>query len=135
MAATSTVHIHIESATDVVAARSRVRELAEQIGLSALDCTSVVAAVSELARNVLAFAQQGDLELSCVEDGGVCGLKIEAIDQGPGIEDVPLAMQDGYSTCGGLGMGLPGTRRLMDEFHILSQPGKGTRITVVKWRR
>ncbi len=100
-----------------------------------MDCTSVVAAVSELARNMLVFARQGDIELSRVIDSTMSGLKIEAIDQGPGIEDVPLAMQDGYSSCGGLGMGLPGTRRLMDEFYIVSQPGKGTRITVVKWVR
>jgi serine/threonine-protein kinase RsbT len=119
---------------DVVAARQRGRALAGHIGFTAGDQTVIAAAISELARNILLYARHGEIVLEAVDGQGRKGIKITARDTGPGIRDVPKAMTDGYSTSGGLGLGLPGARRLVDEFEIMSAPGKGTTIVMVKWK-
>jgi len=99
------------------------------------DVALVAAAISELARNILQFAGRGEMVLTLVNQEGRRGIIISAIDEGPGIPDVAQAMQDGYSTCGGLGLGLPGVKRVMDEFDITSQVGHGTTVTAKKWKR
>ena len=118
---------------DVVTARQRARELAAPLGLSSTELIVIATAISEIARNVVAYAGEGEVVLSLIERGRRRGIRIIAEDQGPGIADLSLAMQDGYTTGGGLGMGLPGARRLMDEFEVESEPGKGTRVTMRKW--
>ena len=120
---------------DIVTARQKGRELAAQCGLSSTDLAVVATAISELARNIVRYAVRGEIILRAVENGTKRGIEVVATDDGPGISDVPLALQDGYSTSGGLGLGLPGVRRLMDEFDIVSRFGKGTTVTVRKWRR
>jgi serine/threonine-protein kinase RsbT len=125
----------IASDVDVVSARQRGRELAEEVGFSAGDQTVIAAAISEIARNILNYARRGAITFRTVLDGDRSGIIIVASDQGPGIPDVPRAMQDGFSTSGGLGLGLPGARRLMDEFDVISAPRQGTTITMKKWKR
>lgn len=118
---------------DIVEARQLARTLAEQLGFSAGDATVVATAVSELARNVVDYAPPGEVVVRIVENGSRRGLVLIVRDDGPGIRDLSLAMRDGFSTGGRLGLGLPGVRRLMDEFEIISEPGKGTCVTVKKW--
>ena len=125
----------IAADTDVVQARQTGRDLAAEIGFSAGDQTVIAAAISEIARNILMYAKRGEVRFTKLVDGQRQGLIVVAEDNGPGIRDVSRAMQDGYSTSGGLGLGLPGARRLMDEFEVVSAPGQGTRITMRKWRR
>ncbi len=128
---------------DIVAARQKGRALAAQCGFSSTDLAVVATAISELARNIVRYAARGEIILRAVDetnklrvvDGNKRGVEVVATDDGPGIHDVTLAMQDGYSTSGSLGLGLPGVRRLMDEFDIVSEFGKGTVVTVRKWRR
>jgi serine/threonine-protein kinase RsbT len=127
--------ITIASDVDVVSARQHGRELAAQVGFSAGDQTVIAAAISEIARNILNYARRGAITIRTVLDGDRSGIIIVASDQGPGIPDVPRAMQDGYSTSGGLGLGLPGARRLMDDFEVVSAPRQGTTITMKKWKR
>ena len=127
------VAIAIASATDVVTARQRGRELAAKLGFSGSDQTVVATAISELARNILEYARTGQIEVGVANKGSQIGLVVVALDAGPGIADISRAMQDGYSTGHGLGLGLPGVKRLMDEFMIVSAPGEGTCITVRKW--
>jgi len=123
----------IESDADIVAARMRGRALASQMGFPPTLATLVATAISELARNILLYAGRGEVVLTPVERGGRRGLAVMARDEGPGIPDIPRAMEDGYSTSGRLGLGLPGVRRLVDEFEITSQLGCGTTVTVKKW--
>jgi serine/threonine-protein kinase RsbT len=125
----------IRSDPDIVIARQQGRELAAQLSLSSSDLTLVAAAISELARNILLYAQRGEVLIRLIQEGGRRGLVVVARDAGPGILDVEQALQDGYSTGSGLGLGLPGARRLMDEFEIVSEVGKGTVVTVKKWAR
>jgi serine/threonine-protein kinase RsbT len=125
----------IAADVDVVQARQRGRELAAEIGFSAGDQTVIAAAISEIARNILMYARRGEVRFTTVNDGGRHGLIVVAEDDGPGIRDVQRALQDGYSTSGGLGLGLPGARRLMDEFEVVSEVGNGTRVTMKKWKR
>jgi serine/threonine-protein kinase RsbT len=125
----------IAADTDVVQARQAGRELAAELGFSAGDQTVVAAAISEIARNILMYAKRGEVRFTKVLDGPHTGLIVVAEDDGPGIRDVSRALQDGYSTSGGLGLGLPGARRLMDEFEVVSAPGQGTKITMRKWKR
>lgn len=125
----------IAADVDVVQARQTGRELAAELGFSAGDQTVVAAAISEIARNILMYAKRGEVRFTKVLDGTQQGLIVIAEDDGPGIRDIPRAMQDGYSTSGGLGLGMPGARRLMDEFEVVSAPGQGTRITMRKWKR
>jgi len=125
----------IAADTDIVQARQTGRELAAEVGFSAGDQTVIAAAISEIARNILMYAKRGQVLFTKVIDGTRQGLIVVAEDDGPGIRDVSRALQDGYSTSGGLGLGLPGARRLMDEFEVVSSPGQGTRITMRKWKR
>jgi anti-sigma regulatory factor (Ser/Thr protein kinase) len=134
MAADPELTVRIESEDDMVAARAASRELAAELGFSRTDGTLVATAISELARNIVFHAGDGEIELSPVYEPRRYGLSVVARDSGPGIRDVDSAMRDGYSTCGSLGIGLPGARRLMDEFEIESEPGRGTTVTMKKWR-
>jgi serine/threonine-protein kinase RsbT len=109
------------------------RRLATEAGFSGSDLTIIATAISELARNIVEYAHNGEIILTVVQDGNRKGFRVEARDEGPGIPNIDLAMQDGYSTGGGLGLGLPGTRRLMDDFLINSGPGKPTRVVATKW--
>ena len=128
--------IAIESDNDVVTARQRARELAAKLELTSTDQTLLATAISEVARNITTYATRGEVLLSIVRDAGPPsreGIRVVARDQGPGIADLDLAMQDGYTSGGGLGLGLPGARRLVDEFDIDTGPGKGTTVTLIKW--
>jgi serine/threonine-protein kinase RsbT len=129
------VEISINSDVDIVGARQRGRELAVQLGFSAGDQTVIAAAISEVARNILMYARSGDVEFHLMAEGNRPGMTIVARDQGPGIADIAQALQDGYSTSGGLGLGLSGARRLMDEFEVVSTTGRGTTVTMTIWRR
>ncbi|OFV94263.1 MAG: serine/threonine protein kinase [Gammaproteobacteria bacterium RIFCSPLOWO2_02_FULL_56_15] len=129
------IHIPINSDADIVTARQQGRELAQQAGFNGSDLTVISTAISEVARNIVEHARSGEIVLSVANGPGRSGLVVVARDHGPGILDISLAMQDGYSTGKGLGLGLPGTRRLMDEFEITSKPGAGTTVTMKKWRR
>ncbi|TMQ63709.1 MAG: anti-sigma regulatory factor [Candidatus Eisenbacteria bacterium] len=125
--------VTVESDRDIVAARMRGRVMATELGFSSAVATLVATAISELARNILLYARRGEIVLASVERGDRRGLKVVARDDGPGIADVAQAMQDGFSTAGRLGLGLPGVRRLMDEFEVRSSPDVGTTVTVKKW--
>ena len=126
----------IESDADVVTARQQAREMAGRLELTSTDQTLLATAISEVARNITTYAKRGEVELSTVrDDGGREGIRVVARDQGPGIENLELALQDGYTSGTGLGLGLPGARRLVDEFDIETAPGQGTTVTLVMWRR
>ena len=129
----SEVHITIDSGADIVTARQEGRRLAAEAGFSGTDLTIIATAISELARNIVAYAHDGEIILALVGDGDRKGFRVVARDGGPGIANIELAMQDGYSTGRGLGLGLPGTRRLMDEFRISSKVGVATTVTAIKW--
>lgn len=118
---------------DVVVARQIGRALATEIGFKGSDLTLIATAISEVARNIVVYAKHGDITLDIVEDRGRRGVCVVARDEGPGIPDVEKAMRDGFSTGGSLGLGLPGARRLMDDFEIVSQVGVGTTVTMRKW--
>jgi serine/threonine-protein kinase RsbT len=120
---------------DVVTARQVGREMAKQSGFYGSDLTLIATAISEIARNIVSYAQSGELVFSLLEQGARRGLMVVARDEGPGIPDIELAMRDGFSTGRSLGLGLPGAKRLMDEFEIQSEIGKGTTITMRKWAR
>lgn len=120
---------------DIITARQEGRRIAAALSFSPSDLTVIAAAISEVARNILAYAGSGELDIGLVERNGRRGVTIVARDDGPGIADVRLALQDGYSSSGGLGLGLPGARRLMDDFEILSEVGRGTVVTMCKWAR
>ncbi|HEU5260418.1 MAG TPA: anti-sigma regulatory factor [Gemmatimonadales bacterium] len=120
---------------DVVTARQKGREVAAGAGFSSGDQTVIAAAISEIARNIIMYAKRGEIALSVVTNGDRQGVVVVARDQGPGIRDVERALQDGHSTSGGLGLGLPGARRLMDDFDVASAVGKGTVVIMSKWRR
>lgn len=127
------VNLKIEREVDVYLAISRGRELASAIGFDIIDRTRVEIVILELSRNLLVHAGSGVLVLELLDRAGQIGMQVTVSDQGPGIADIELAMQDGYSTAHTLGAGLPGVRRLMDEFEIESVPGKGTRVCALKW--
>ena len=124
----------IRSPEDIVHMRREVREHAIRQGFSLVDQTKVVTAASELARNVINYGGGGEMILQPLAEGIRKGLKLAFVDQGPGIPDIELAMKDGYTTGGGLGLGLGGAKRLSNEFSIVSQRGAGTRIVIVRWR-
>jgi len=128
-------HIPIRSDRDVLLARQRGRALGELAGFVATDLTLIATAISELARNIVLYAREGEMELQLVSEEHRRGLLIVARDRGPGISDLGQAMLDGFSTSGGLGLGLPGVKRLMDSFEINSQPGNGTVVQIGKWIR
>jgi serine/threonine-protein kinase RsbT len=127
--------IRIDSDLDIVTARQRGRALAQQVGFSSSDLTLIATAISELTRNILLYAKHGELTLGIDENGGNGGLVVVARDKGPGIPDVARAVEVGFSTSGSLGLGLPGVKRLMDEFEIDSKVGRGTTVTAKKWKR
>jgi serine/threonine-protein kinase RsbT len=127
------IRVPIEREEDVVLARQKGRELAAAAGFSVTDRTIIALAISEIARNIVSYAERGDVSLDAITTGARRGIQIVARDSGPGIADVALAMQDGYSTGRSLGLGLPGAKRLMDEFEIVSSPGSGTTIVMRKW--
>lgn len=129
------MRVSIDCDADIVTARQKGRELASKCGFPTTDLAVIATAISELARNIVRYALHGEVVLRLVEDHTKRGVEVVATDDGPGIPDVALAMQDGYSTSGGLGLGLPGTRRLMDEFEITTDFGKGTKVTVRRWKR
>ena len=126
--------IPIREESDIVVARKAGRDLAAGIGFRTIDCVQIATAISELARNIILYAGTGVVSLAILTEGGApCGLEVVARDQGPGIPDAAAAMRDGFSTSKGLGLGLPGTRRLVDEFNLESRPGQGTTVTVRKY--
>ena len=125
----------VRSDEDVVRVRQLVRAVAVAVKLSLVDQTKVVTAASELARNTLVYGGGGSVEVTTVDNGRRKGVRIVFADSGPGIADLDLAMTDGYTSGGGLGLGLSGSRRLVDEFEIETSPDTGTRITVTKWSR
>jgi serine/threonine-protein kinase RsbT len=119
---------------DVVSVRQRTRQWAGEAGLSLVDQTKLVTAASELARNVVVYGGGGSVRLELLENGVTRGLRLVFADQGPGIQDVEMALQDGFTTGGGLGLGLGGARRLVNEFSIDSQVGRGTTVTIARWK-
>ena len=127
--------IPITTDIDVVAARQKGRELATVLGFVSTDSTLLATAISELARNIIRYARYGEILISSVQSGERVGITVVARDKGPGIANISLAMQDGFSTSGGLGLGLPGVKRLMDEFHLASDANTGTTVTIKKWKR
>jgi len=127
--------ILINSDIDVVAARQKGRELATELGFVSTDATLLATAISELARNIIRYAKYGEILIASVQSGERVGISVVARDKGPGIANMSLAMQDGFSTSGGLGLGLPGVKRLMDEFHLVSDVNTGTTVTIKKWKR
>lgn len=124
----------LASDEDVVRVRKLVRDQMVALGFSLIDQTKMVTAASELARNTLRYGGGGRAELALVNDGGRRGLSISFIDEGPGIVDIAKALTDGYTTGGGMGLGLSGARRLADDFELDSAPGKGTRVSITKWK-
>jgi serine/threonine-protein kinase RsbT len=125
--------VSINNDLDIVAARVEGRNLARDMGFGIIDQARIATAISELARNVVLYAHSGQITLNPVEKDGKAGLRIICEDQGPGIEDLGVVMRNGHTPMQGLGMGLAGTKRLMDEFEIESQIGKGTTVVVCKW--
>jgi serine/threonine-protein kinase RsbT len=127
------IRVPITSDHDVVAARQQGRAVAMKLEFSSSESTLIATAISELARNIVSYAQNGEIRI-IPQNSGRPGIVIVASDEGPGIEDIRQAMRDGFSTSGSLGLGLPGVRRLMDEFEIASERGKGTTVIAKKWK-
>jgi serine/threonine-protein kinase RsbT len=123
--------VHIEQ--DVVMARQLARKLAQECGMRLIDLTKMVTAVSELARNTMVYGGGGDMDWQIIDEGVRSGLRITFRDEGPGIPDLKLAMTDGWTSGSGLGLGLTGAKRLVDEFELDTAPGAGTRITITRW--
>jgi serine/threonine-protein kinase RsbT len=128
------VRVAIASDADLVTARAEARAMAERLGFPRPDPTLIATAISEVARNIVVHAGRGEIVLEPFEDGDRYGLVVTAIDEGPGIRDVNAALRDDHSGRGGLGLGLPGARRLMDDFDIASDAETGTTVTMRKWR-
>jgi serine/threonine-protein kinase RsbT len=129
------IRVAILTDADVVTARQQARTLGASLGFSSTDLTLLATAISEVARNITTYAGSGVVTLRTVREREREGIEVVASDEGPGIDNVELAMQDGYSTRNGLGLGLPGTRRLVDDFELATQPGVGTTVRLVKWTR
>jgi serine/threonine-protein kinase RsbT len=133
---TGETRVPIKHEADIVTARQQGRALAAQLGFSSIDQTFIATAISEVARNILIYARSGEIILGTAQgNGGKPGIVVVARDEGPGIPDIELAMRNGYSTTNSLGLGLPGAKRMMDEFEIVSEVGKGTTITMKKWKQ
>jgi serine/threonine-protein kinase RsbT len=133
MAVVSTESVPVKSEPDVVMVRRRVREVSGQLGLSLVDQTKIITAASELARNTIIYGGGGSMLIQTL-NGPRVGLRLTFEDQGPGIPDIELALRDGFTTGSGLGLGLGGSKRLVNEFDIVSRPGEGTRITITRWK-
>jgi len=127
------ITIPISNDADIVSARQQARELAKTIAFSSSELAGIAAAISELARNIVSYAQKGTVNVSLIQEAGKKGILVVVQDTGPGIADVKLALQDGYSTSNSLGLGLPGVKRLMDSFEIHTEIGSGTKIILKKW--
>jgi serine/threonine-protein kinase RsbT len=127
--------VRIATDDDIVTARQEGRRLSSELGFTSTDLTLIATAISEVARNIRLYAGRGDVRLRLVREGNREGISVIARDKGPGIADVELAMRDGYSSRGSSGLGLPGARRLMDEFEIRSKPGNGVTVAMKKWTR
>ena len=133
---TEAYRVAITTDQDVVTARQRARSMGGELGFTSTDLTLLATAISEVARNITAYAGEGEVRLSVIRGiNGRQGIEVIARDEGPGIANVELALQDGYTTGGGLGLGLPGARRLVDEFELRTTPGEGTTVRLVKWGR
>ena len=133
MAVISSEAVPVSSEADIVNVRRRVRESAAKLGFSLVDQTKVVTAASELARNTLIHGRGGRMELATL-NGPRVGIRLTFEDQGPGIPDIDLALRDGFTTGSGLGLGLGGAKRLVNEFDVKSRPGEGTKVTVIRWK-
>jgi serine/threonine-protein kinase RsbT len=129
------IRVPIKSDQDIVLARQSGRSLAVALGFSPGDATLIATAISELTRNIISYARKGLVTLHSIHASRRQGILVVASDEGPGIADIRQAMRDGFSTSGSLGLGLPGVRRLMDEFEIDSRPGRGTTVAVKKWKQ
>lgn len=127
--------INIKYEWDIVEARQLGRDIAKGLGFGTVDQARITTAISELARNIYLYAGHGKMCFEVIENVNQKGICLIAIDEGPGIKDISLVMQDGFTTSGGLGTGLPGVKRLMDEFDVKSEVGKGTKIETIKWVR
>ncbi|MGH9744171.1 MAG: anti-sigma regulatory factor [Candidatus Acidiferrum sp.] len=127
------IRVLINSDQDIVLARQRGRSLAADLGFSPGDATLIATAISELARNIVSYARKGVITLRAIQVSGRQGILVVASDEGPGIANIEQAMRDGFSTSGSLGLGLPGVKRIMDEFEIRSRSGRGTSVAVKKW--
>ena len=124
----------LRSEQDIVLARQAVRQVAQRLKFSLVDQTKMVTAASELARNALVYGRGGDMDWEIVHNGPRNGLRLAFVDQGPGIPDLELALTDGWTSGSGLGLGLSGTRRLVNEFELHSEPGSGTRVVITRWQ-
>lgn len=131
----SEVVVPIRTDVDVVIARQKIRALVSELRFSGSELTLIATAISEVARNIVSYAGSGEVVMRLVRRGQRRGITVVARDKGPGIADIEQAMKDGFSTSRGLGLGLPGSKRLMDEFELVSEVGKGTEITMTKWER
>ena len=125
----------VKTSEDVVNVRTNVRKLAAELRFGIVDQTKIVTAASEIARNTVDYGRGGDLRMESVHNGVKSGLRLTFIDQGPGIRDIEQALTDGFTSSNGMGLGLGGTRRLMDDFNIASSPNEGTTVTITKWSR
>jgi len=125
----------VKTSEDIVHVRTSVRKLAAELRFGIVDQTKIVTAASEIARNTLDYGRGGDLCMESVHNGVKSGLRLSFVDQGPGIRDLEQALTDGFTSGNGMGLGLGGTRRLMDEFNIITQPNEGTTVTITKWSR
>jgi serine/threonine-protein kinase RsbT len=134
IAVADVVRVEIAADTDIVEARGQGRALAARLGFSRTDATLIATAISEIARNILVHAGRGEVSIAATTDDHMLGIEVVARDRGPGIADVERALSEGYATGNGLGLGLPGAKRLMDEFSIDTQLGRGTTVTMRKWR-
>ena len=134
MATTQTDTLPLRIEQDVVLARQAVRKLAQQVGFGIVDQTKMVTAASELARNTIVYGRGGDMSWEILTDGIRRGLRLHFVDQGPGIPDLSLALTDGWTSGGGMGLGLSGAKRLVNEFDIHSAVGRGTRVTITRWK-
>ena len=128
------IQVPINSDQDIVAARQKGRLLAVALGFSSGDATLIATAISELARNIVTYAKCGEIRLTSINGSARQGVRVVAQDRGPGISDIQQALRDGFSTSGSLGLGLPGVRRLVDDFEIVSEKNQGTTVTVHKWK-
>ncbi|MGB5960056.1 MAG: anti-sigma regulatory factor [Coleofasciculaceae cyanobacterium] len=126
--------LDITCSSDIIRVRQAVRQMAVEMKFSLVDQTKIVTAASELARNTLDYGGGGTVEMEVLETFNRRGLRLIFVDQGPGIPNLELALKDGFTTGGGLGMGLGGTKRLMNEFEIISRVGEGTWVTIIKWK-
>jgi serine/threonine-protein kinase RsbT len=126
--------VPVRSEQDIVLARQSVRKIAQSIGFGIVDQTKIVTAASELARNAVVYGQGGEMRWEALQDGGRKGLRLHFVDHGPGIADLALALTDGWTSGSGLGLGLSGAKRLVNEFEIDTAPGRGTRVTITRWK-